>query len=72
MSHKRPYIEKAVMPYGSLRPKIENNATGRKSVAQLSKPWSKSSPRGDEDPVRRACLPSVPSFIIFLNFFLFS
>ena len=24
-------------------------------------PWSNSSPRGEEEPVRRACLPSIPS-----------
>ncbi|RNA01077.1 hypothetical protein BpHYR1_051586 [Brachionus plicatilis] len=30
MSHKRPYMEKAVIPNGSLRPNMENKATGRK------------------------------------------
>lgn len=42
-------------------PNIQKMATGRNRVAQLSKPWSKSSPSGDDDFVLRACFPSMPS-----------
>ena len=61
ISHKIPYICNTLIPYNSDRLNREKRATGKKRVAQLSRPWSKSSPSGVEDPVRRACLPSMPS-----------
>ncbi len=61
ISHKMPYIENTDIPNSPQRPKIENKATGKNNVAQLSNPWSNSSPSGDEDWVLLACFPSVPS-----------
>ena len=51
----------------SPRPYTENNPIGSSRVLQLSRPWSNSSPRGVLEPVRRACLPSIPSIIIGIS-----
>ena len=42
---------------------MEKAAVPTSAVFAASQPWSKSSPRGDDAPRRRACLPSILSSV---------
>lgn len=59
-THNRKYSNTTLTPV-SPRPKTEYNVETKNTHAQLSKPWSNSSPSGVLEFVLRACLPSTPS-----------